>query len=213
MINRHVSEDQISNWEPRLKIPKTTFMLPVGSERPLDELGREAAVKVYGSHAPEEQLKAFARIIHDGTKDCKRRGVKMGGLIFFPDFNRLPPVANVDVFGYYSSQGRETPSSLEFYREHFGSPDKDTVGPVEVSDTQLPAGPAIRIHRRFWPKPVPRWSTISHQWEEVMYAVRPPQINDAVLLTVSWVEFTFSDALIKSADAIAQTLEIKLLDA
>ncbi|MGH3252952.1 MAG: hypothetical protein ACRDOI_43000 [Trebonia sp.] len=213
MIGRHADEDPISNWEPRLKVPKTTFMLPVGSGRPLDELGREAAVKVYGSHAPEDQLKAFARVVHDGTKDCQRRGVKMGGLIFFPDFNRLPPVANVDVFGYYSSKSPDKPSSLEFYREHFGTPDKDTVGPVEVTDVHLPAGPAIRFHRRFWPKPIPRWAPISHQWEEVMYAVRPPQIIDAVVLTVAWVEFNLSEALIKSADAIAQTLEIKILDA
>jgi hypothetical protein len=214
MIGRHEDEDRISNWEPLLKVPKTTFMLPVARDhRSLDELGREAAEKVYGSHAPEEQLKAFARFIHDGTQDCRQRGVKMGGLIFFPDFNRLPPVANVDVFGYYSSKGPDTPSSLEFYRENFGTADKDTVGPVDVTDMQLPVGPAIRFHRRFWPKPIPRWDPISHQWEEVMYAIRPPQINDAVVLTVSWVEFQFSEALIKSADAIARTLEIKLLDA
>lgn len=212
MIGRRAQEDQISNWEPRLKVPKTTFMLPVGSDRPLDELGKEAAVKVYGSHAPEDQLKAFARIIHDGTKDCKRRGVKMGGLIFFPDFNRLPPIANVDVFGYHSTDP-EMPSSLEFYRENFGTPDKDTVGPVDVVDVQLPVGPAIRFHRRFWPKPMPRWTPTSHQWEEVMYAIRPPQITSAVVLTVAWVEFQFSEALIKSADAIAQTLEIRLLNA
>jgi hypothetical protein len=214
MIGRNASEDQIANWEPGLKVPKTTFMLPVArGHRSLDELGREAAVKVYGSHASEDQLKAFARFIHDGTKDCRQRGVKMGGLIFFPDFNRLPPVASVDVFGYYSSKGPDTPSSLEFYREHFGTPDKYTVGPVEVTDVQLPAGPAIRFHRRFWPKPSSWWDTISPQCEEVMYAVRPPQINDAVVLTVAWVEFNFSEALIKSADAIAQTLEIKLIDA
>lgn len=214
MTGPQTNEDQASNWEPRLSVPKTTFMLPVARDhRSLDELGREAAEKVYGSHAPEEQLQAFARFIHDGTKDCRQRGVKMGGLIFFPDFNRLPPVANVDVFGYYSSKGEDTPSSLEFYRQHFGTPDKDTVGPIEVSDVQLPAGPAIRFHRRFWPKPVPRWTPVSHQWEEVMYAVRPPQINDAVVLTVAWVEFKLSEALVKSADAIAKTLEIKLLDA
>jgi hypothetical protein len=213
MTGRHADEDQGSNWEPRLKVPKTTFMLPVARDnRSLDELGREAAEKVYGSHAPEEQLRAFARFVHDGTRDCRQRGVKMGGLIFFPDFSRLPPVANVDVFGYYSSKGPGTPSSLEFYREHFGTPDKDTAGPVEVTDVQLPAGPAIRFHRRFWPKPVPRWAAISHQWEEVMYAVRPPQISDAVVLTVAWVELGLSESLIKSADAIAQTLEIRLLD-
>lgn len=212
MTGPDTNEDRVANWEPRLKVPKTTFMLPIARDhRSMDELGREAAEKVYGSHAPEDQLKAFARFIHDGTKDCRQRGVKMGGLIFFPDFHRLPPVANVDIFGYYSKDP-DKPSSLEFYRAHFGTPDKDTVGPVDVADVQLPGGPAIRFHRRFWPKPIPRWSPASHQWEEVMYAVRPPQVNDAVVLTVAWVEFKLSESLIKSADAIAQTLEIKLLD-
>jgi hypothetical protein len=210
MIGRNASEDRISNWEPRLKVPKTTFMLPVARDhRSLDELGREAAAKVYGSHAPEERLKAFARIIHDGIKDCRERGVKMGGLIFFPDFNRLPPIANVDVFGYHSKDPAE-PSSLEFYRGLYGTPTERSVGPVEVTDLQLPAGPAIRFHRRYWPKA--NWDPIAHQWEDVTYAVRPPEIDSAVVLRVSWVEFKFSEALIKSADAIAQTLEIKLLD-
>ena len=154
-------------------------------------------------------LKAFARFIHDGTEDCRQRGVKMGGLVFFPDFNRLPPIANVDVFGYHSKDPAE-PSSLEFYRGLYGTPTERSVGPVEVTDLQLPAGPAIRFHRRYWPKA--NWDPIAHQWEDVTYAVRPPEIDSAVVLRVSWVEFKFSEALIKSADAIAQTLEIKLLD-
>ncbi len=35
----------------------------------------------------------------------------------------------------------------------------------------------------------------------------------AVVLEVGWVEPQFSEALINMADAIAQTLEVKLLDA
>jgi hypothetical protein len=212
MIGRKTRDERPSGWIPDLKVPEHTLWLPVASDKPLQELGREAALNILGLGTPEDRLEKFARVIHDGTKSGKDRGVKMGGLIFFPDYNRLPPIANVDVFGYYSKDP-DKPSSLEFYRENFGTPDKDTVGPVEVADVQLPAGPAIRFHRRFWPKPVPRWDPVSHQWEEVTYAVRAPQINDTVVLTVAWVEFQFSEALIKSADAIAQTLEIKLLDA
>jgi hypothetical protein len=80
-----------------------------------------------------------------------------------------------------------------------------------VTDVELPAGPAIRFHRRFWPKRT--WYPIAHQWEQVTYAVRPPQITSAVVLTVSWVEFKLSEALINAADAIAQTLVIKVDDA
>ena len=38
-------------------------------------------------------------------------------------------------------------------------------------------------------------------------------IEDAVLLMVAWAEFKFSEALVNMADAMAQTLEVKLLDA
>ncbi len=134
----------------------------------------------------------------------------MGGLIFFPDYNRLPPVANIDVFGYYSNDPQR-PNSLEFYRQVYGTPDKGTVGPIEVTDLKLPAGPAIRFHRRFWPKA--GWDPVSHQWEEVIYAVLPPQIDTVVVLRVAWAEFKFSEALIAVADAVAPTLEIKLRDA
>jgi hypothetical protein len=77
-----------------------------------------------------------------------------------------------------------------------------------VNDVELPAGPAIRFHRRFWPKQT--WYPIAHQWEEVTYAVRPPQITSAIVLTVSWVEFKLSEALINAADAIAQPWRSKL---
>jgi hypothetical protein len=210
-MTRHDSRDlRPPGWKPDLKVPDHTLWLPVASNKPLQELGSEAALNVLGLGTPEDRLEKFARVIRDSTKHGRDRGVRMGGLIFFPDYNRLPPIANVDVFGYHSKEPGQ-PSSLEFYRKNFGTPDKDTVGPVEVTDVELPAGPAIRFHRRFWPKQT--WYPIAHEWEEVSYAVRPPQITSAVVVTVSWVEFTFSEALINAADAIAQTLVIKVDDA
>jgi hypothetical protein len=209
MIGRKTRDEHSAGWIPDLKVPEHTLWLPVASDKPLQELGREAALNILGLGTPEDQLEKFARVIRDGTKDCKRRGVRMGGLIFFPDYNRLPPIANVDVLGY-DSENPDTPSSLEFYRDLYGTPTERSIGPIEVTDLQLPAGPAIRFHRRYWPKE--NWDPIAHQWEDVTYAVRPPKIDSAVVVKVSWVEFKFSEALIKSADAIAQTLEIKLLD-
>jgi hypothetical protein len=196
-------------WRPDLKVPKTTFMLPVASDRPLDELGREAALKVLGSAAPEEQLRMFAQFIHDGTTDSRRRGAKMAGLIFFPDFTRFPPVANLDLFGFYPDDPGK-PSSLETYRRIYGPPGKQATGPVEVTDVELPAGPALRFHRRWVPRAGLRG--YSYEREDITYAIRPPQINDAVVLVVSWVEPAFSEALIKTADAVAKTLQVKPVD-
>ena len=77
-----------------------------------------------------------------------------------------------------------------------------------MTDLELPAGPAIRFHRRFWPRQ--GRAPVASQWEEVMFAVRPPQISDSVVMTVSWVESKFSLALTNAADAMAPTLAIKL---
>ena len=210
MTRRNPRDERPTGWAPDLKVPRHTLRLPVASDKPLKELGRESALRILGLGTPEDRLEKFARVIRDGTKSSRNRGAMMGCLIFFPDYNRLPPIATVDVFGYRSREPG-TPSSLEFYRENFGTPDKDTVGQVEVTDLELPAGPAIRFHRRFWPKPT--LYPIAHLWEEVSFAVRPPQISDTVLLTVAWVEFKFSEALINAADAIAPTLAIRVDDA
>lgn len=210
MYKGNASEERTSNWEPELKVPPTTLWLPLGNDLPAKELGKRAAANILGGDTQKDRLKKFARVITDGTTDCRRRGVKLGGLLFYPDYNRLPPIANIDVFGYYSSDpGR--PTSLEFYRELYGTPTERTIGPIEVTDLQLPAGPAVRFHQRYWPKP--SGDPIVHEWEEVRFAVVPPQIDSAVVLNVGWVEPQFSEALINMADAIAQTLEIKLLDA
>jgi hypothetical protein len=207
MIRRNADDWHPANWAPDLKVPKHTLWLPLGSDKPLRQIGSEAALKVLGLDAPEDRLDQFARVIRDGTKSARDRGAMMGGLIFFPDYKRLPPIATIDVFGYHSAEpGR--PSSLQYFRKQFGVPDKDTVGPVEVTDVILPAGPAVRFHRRRWPKQ--GWDPAAYQWEEVSYAVRPAQISSIVVLTVAWVEFKFSAELVNAADAIAPTLEIKL---
>jgi hypothetical protein len=113
----------------------------------------------------------------------------------------------VDVFGYHSAEPGK-PSSLEVFREHFGAPGTDTAGPVEVTDLELPAGPAIRFHRRF--RPEQRSGPATYQREEVVFAVRPPQIGDSVVVTLCWLESEFSRPLTSAADAIAPTLAIKL---
>ena len=191
-------------------MPPTTLWLPLGNDLPAKDIGKRAAVKILGNDAPKHDLAKFARIVTDGVTDCRRRGVRQGGLLFYPDYNRLPPIANIDVSGYYSNDP-DRPTSLDFYRQLYATPTERTIGSIEVTNLQLPAGPAIRFHQRYWPKP--SGDPVIHQWEEVRFAVTPPQIDSAVVLNVGWVEPQFSEALINMADAIAQTLEVKLLNA
>jgi hypothetical protein len=185
-------------------------MLPVAKdERSLEELGRQAAVKVYGTEATKKELRRFAEIIEDGVKRAREHGTKMSGLIFFPDFHRLPPVGYLDVFGYYPSDP-DKPSSLEFYRSVYGTPDESTIGEIRVTEVELPAGPSLRFHKQWKTKPGWKPSFLLH--ESVTYAIRPRRIPDGVVIRLMWQELALSAELVKSADAIAKALEIELLD-
>ena len=68
MIRRDKGDERLAGWKPDLKAPKHTFWLPVASDRPLKELGREAALKVLDLGTPEDRLEKFARVIRDGTQ-------------------------------------------------------------------------------------------------------------------------------------------------
>jgi hypothetical protein len=196
-------------WRPDLLVPKTTVWLPLVDYRPLDTVGKEHADRLLGPDAPKKQRRALAEVIRGGTLDSRHRGANLGALIFFPDLTRIPPVANLDVFCFYPKPPND-PLTLDYYRRIYGTPEGDTIGEIEVSEVDLPPGPAVRIHRHRAQEPDHLGQSIER--EDVIYAVRPPQIPDAVVLVVSWVELALGPALIKTADAVAKTLAIKPLD-
>jgi len=198
-----------TNWQPNLLAPESTLWLPVGGDRPLtkDE-ARQSAVEILGTDAAPKRLREFARIILEETNNARDASVMKAALLFFPDRNRLPPVATLNLHAYYPSDP-ENPTTLEFYREAFGTPDEDTIGEIEVTAVDLPVGPALRFHKRW--KEKAGWKP-SYLHESVTYAVRPRQIPDAVVIRLIWQELAMSSALIKAADGIARTLEIELLD-
>jgi hypothetical protein len=196
------------SWRPVLKVTDTTLWLPLGEKHSLDQIAAKSAVKVLGEDAPQDQLKMMEQVIHDGTLDCQQRGCIRGALLFWPDLTRFPPVANIDLLGYYPPDP-DKPLTLDQDREVYGTPDDETIGPIETSDVNLPVGPAVRFHRRWARKK--RFGT-SIVREEIIHGIRPHQVPDSLVFIVSWVEPQFSEVLIKVADKMAQTLQIELKD-
>jgi hypothetical protein len=100
----------------------------------------------------------------------------------------------------------DPPADLESWRESNGRPQKNTIGDIEITEVELPAGPALRFHER-------REQKVPHHGghmigESILYAVRPPEIRDSVTVTVTWMEPQFGSRLIKMSDTIAQSLKI-----
>jgi hypothetical protein len=203
-----MGERRLLGWRPIIKATDTTLWLPLGEKGPLDQVAADSALRVLGEDAPKDQLKMMERVIHDGTLDSRQRGSMRGGLLFWPDLTRFPPVANIDLSGFYPPDP-DKPLTLDQDREVYGTPNDETIGPIETTEVQLPIGPALRFHRR-WARKKRFGSSIVR--EDVIYAIRPDQIPDSVVLVVSWVEPQFSQVLIKVADKIAQLLEIGLED-
>jgi hypothetical protein len=80
------------------------------------------------------------------------------------------------------------------------------VGEVASSRADLPSGPAIRVRGKRVEEPDPSGSgTIS---EELTYAICPPTLADALVVTMSWTALQLGDKLAEMADAIARTIRV-----
>jgi hypothetical protein len=129
----------------------------------------------------------------------------LAGLVFYPDFNRYPPICNVDVDAFRPAPGLG-PVELDSFRETDGKPRKNTIGDIEITEMELPAGPTLRFHERYETK-APH-TGVRMIGESIDYAIRLNGMPDAVTLMVTWVEPQFRSMLIKMADGMAQSLKI-----
>jgi hypothetical protein len=197
------------SWRPDVLVPDKTVWLPLGPDQDVGAWVSEWSERLLGGGPDRKQRKQLARVLEDGAKDARSRLPMKAGLIFYPDYTRVPPVANIEFHGLRPRPPND-PLTLDFFREVYGTPGKSTLGEIEISEAGIPAGPALRFHRHWAQEP--DWRGVSIEREDVIYAVRPPQINDGAVLFVSWVEPAFAEALIETADAVAMTLEIKLVD-
>jgi hypothetical protein len=201
----------VKSWRADLVVPETTVWLPIADQRSLDQVSVEYAVKLLGANAPRRRRSALAGIIRDGTLSARSRCPAMAGLIFRPGRTSIPsvaesPVAEIDLSGFAPNPAN-APRTLDYYRRLYGAPSEDTIGAIEVSETDVPAGPALRFRRRWIQPPDHRGRSILR--EHVVYAVCPAQIPGSLVLTVTWVDLTQSPALVQAADATARTLTLK----
>jgi hypothetical protein len=60
MTRRHSRDERPTGWAPELKVPAHTLWLPVASDKPLKELGRESALHILGLGTPEDRMEKFA---------------------------------------------------------------------------------------------------------------------------------------------------------
>jgi hypothetical protein len=125
-------------------------------------------------------------------------------VFFYPDFNRIPPRAMATIY----LVGRDPvigPMTLTRAREIFG-PDDYSFGETEMTEINVPVGPALRVHRFRKADPAKRRTTIV---EELAWVICPPESTQAVMMSTKWGDTAFSKVAITIADDMAKNFRIE----
>jgi hypothetical protein len=189
--------------------PEGWVQLPVTNsskvkhDKELERWAADKAPRTLTGSASPEQVARRARDLVELTVGCRLRK-DWYGLLFYPR-SAAGLVAALDIERYVP--GRKYPQiGLEVLEGIFGRKSADTVGEITSSRTNLPSGPALRVRSKHVEDPDPTGlGTIS---EELTYAICPPTLTDALVLTMSWTALQLGDKLAEMADAIAQTIRV-----
>ena len=195
------------NWKPDFMTPETCVFLPAGQPGDPRTWCEERAAKLLPPPATDRQRTALADNLREGTLQARERTPMLAGVLYYPDCTRIPPIARIEVQGFYPKSTYE-PVTLDLFRETLGTPGKHTLGDIQVTELTLPAGPALRFHEKFEARhhPLGNW----YESQRITYALRPESIEDGLWLSIVWMEPAFSEPLTKMAEGMAQSLKITI---
>ncbi len=191
-----------------LAYPPGWVQLPVGISKKLEkdkELDAWAAATARQmlAGASAEQVSERARQLAYLTVSCRARRDRTGLAFYPPSADGLVAMLDVKSFG----PDRENPViTLDLLEEIYAKESADTVGGIETSKVDLPSGPAVRVRGKRIEEPDPAGQgTLT---EGVIYAIRPPGFDSAVVTTMTWTALQIGDRLADMADAIAKTIRV-----
>jgi hypothetical protein len=192
-----------------LSYPPGWVPLPVGFSKnlrrdtQLDEWAAAQARSLLGSAATPEQIHERASNLAELTIACRAHHDHYG-LAFYPDGgSRL--VATIDVKSYAPDR-EDSILTMDLLEEIYARRTADIVGDIHSSRTLIPSGPAIRIRSKRVEEGDSRGQgTLT---ESVTYAIRPPDVDQAVVMTMTWTSIEVGDELTAMGDAIARTIRV-----
>jgi hypothetical protein len=164
------------------------------------------AAELLGPDAAPRQVSRLTRCLEEYAAHFgSERPLIAAAVFFYPDFRTIPAraMAKVKAFGEHSVTG---PLTMTQMREIFEQPDELSFGEMEMTETEVPAGPALRVHRYRKAEPGKRRS---HIGEELVWIIWPPESTTAVSLETRWMEPMFSKAAISITDDMARNFRTR----
>jgi hypothetical protein len=195
-------------WNPVIFLPvnlTVRFDAPVlKGDDPKGWCQRKAA-ELMGSNTDRKKVKNLTNCLEKYAAYFRSKELPTtAALFFYPDFTRIPPRAEAQVY-LVGPDPVIGPMTLTRAREISG-PDERSFGDTEMIETEVPAGPALRVHRYRKLEPAKRHTRIV---EEVDWVICPPDSTQAVMMITTWDEPTFSKVAITIADDMAKNFRIE----
>lgn len=163
------------------------------------------AVELLGSNTKVKQVRILTGMLLEYTELLRSKNLPTTAAMFFwPDFTRFRAFAEVYLVGDDPAAG---PMTVTRARE-LAAPDESTVGETVVTQTEVPVGTALRVHRFRKVDPDQRRSRIG---EEVTWFIWPSDSPVAVMMVTRWLEPVFSEAGAKIADDMARNFRVEPL--
>jgi hypothetical protein len=188
-------------WKPVISRPANLTVAYVAAVLTADDpvpWCQQKAAELLGPRARPKQVSLLAHCLEEYAKYFRSKKVTYGALFFYPDFTRIPPRAETQIF-LFVEDAHVGPITLTRAKDLF-APDESSFGETEMTETEVPAGPALRVHRFRKLEPDKRRTEIT---EELVWVICPPGSLQYAMIGTTWSEPGFSKAGTTIADDMA----------
>lgn len=183
--------------------PESAIRLPIGIDDDLTMWAESTSRGRHGYEADEQDIADFAQELLDAAADSSARDVVMAYLL--PDEVKPVELARIEIQDV-NPDDSVPQVTLDWLEQIFSQPPVEQIAPVHVWRGELPAGPAIRVIRQLITD-VDEFGD-GRLMHSVVYAVRPPATDFAVVMTASWAAVIAGPELLGVTDLMAQTLQV-----
>ncbi len=196
-------------WKPVIYLP-VNLTIRFGAEvLEADDPGpwcQQKAEEVLGQDVGRRQVSKLARSLEEYAQQLRGKDLPTTAAMFFwPDFTRFRALAEVYLVGPDPVIGPMTKARARKMCE----PDELSFGDPLITETSVPAGPALRVQRFRKAEPGKRRSRLG---EEVAWFIWPPGSNLAIMMFTRWMEEMFSEAGQTIANDMAQNFRVEPKD-
>ncbi|MFF1676058.1 hypothetical protein ACFVYG_08500 [Streptomyces sp. NPDC058256] len=194
-----MSDDAV--WQCLISEPDGSIRLPVGEGLDLAQWSRQAAQAYLGASAPRSEVRELSSVLARLAASSELSAPTFAYAYVVDPAKAVTAVYEVHD---YDGEGYRSADRLpDLIRDVLPtSPDRRDVVQVD-----LPAGSGVRVQEiqsvvtgaLFKKKTV---------METVTYAVLPEQVENILVLRMSWTNLVFSEALLELSQVLAESLEL-----